>query len=161
MKKAQFEIIGLVFIVALIGIGMIFLFTFMANSESTSPPKAFATKTKAYDTMTVINRMSVPCKASSNSQIFIEQLIASCAKQRNLYCDTTPYGEISDCDYFKIIYANVLNSTLEQRETRYYFRIPDMNVTMNYKCQNPQTGTPGFVSVPLNPGNVGMYLTIC
>lgn len=159
-KKSQFEIIGLVFIVALISVGLLLVFYLVSTQKTDSPRETFRSKTFAYDTLIVMEKITLPCRASSQQTLFLDELVADCGKGGGLYCDAV---DLDSCDYSKAIIINVLNATLERFHYPYYFVAEKMGYNQSFGgCTARSSGHPGIVAVPIGDGSsVIMSLKIC
>ncbi len=129
-KRGQMEIIGLVFIVVLITLGMLFLALFALKQDTQK--KIFTRKGLAYSTVGALMKTTVrgdagcvPAYVGEASLQLGKDILEDCARHhpRSTYPRSTYFCQSQhSCDFAHDEMARLLNSTLGKWRKRYEFK---------------------------------------
>lgn len=155
------EIMGLAIIVILITLGVLFALTTLQQEDSTIESE-FEQKNLASGFLHTFLGVSTPCAQST-----IQDLFFDCARQGGIVCapEDDPWKKgraLNACRYVNETASYILNQTLAQRKTRYYFSAkgPQME---GIRSGSPCTGERVLATQPFNTrvGQITIELQIC
>jgi hypothetical protein len=177
-KKAQMEMIGLVFIVFLMALGMFFMVS-TTNKENRDAKILNPQNVElAQNTIDAIKYLKIDCPPPYGKKVRIDDLIRDMVTDNSLHCrlpnlNIVPASEIDINSTFYVgkLISNILNATLDTWSKPYYFTIVKNKGANSEKyleitggnCTSNMPGSEGSQPSPLKggAGTVTMTLFIC
>ena len=113
-RKSQMEIMGLVIIVILIGLGLLFAVQIVLKPQKADQTQRIKESTLAAQFLNTLLSTTTSCQKRS-----VKELLQDCALARTVTCET---GETS-CTYAKKTIKPILDTTLREWRKSYLFSI--------------------------------------
>lgn len=120
LKKAQMEAFGLVFIVLLLALGIFFMTYTSMKKQKESQTLSPSTIDLGQNMIDAIKEIKLECfKDGSIKNIPLSDFIQDIALEEDkIYCNG-----VNSATYFEYAMKNILNATLVQRNTPFYFSL--------------------------------------
>lgn len=122
-KRAQTEMVGLLFIVILISLGVVFFLTFIVFSPQDQSSEEIQVQQTALLTNKAILDVTTPCRG-----LDVAELIRDCATYKQVSCPALASGASpptkKSCEYLKEdILPKFFEATLEKSGIKYKYRV--------------------------------------
>lgn len=117
MAKAQVEIIGLVLILVLVGLGMLFAVKYVFLKPESEIKEDFTQRSIAQNLLDAMLDVNTKCKGET-----IQNLLIDCNNYKFIDC-----GEPS-CEYVKGQINEIFRKTLDEWNNKYYFEADKVKI---------------------------------
>lgn len=143
-KKAQFEIMGLAFIVLILVVGMLVFFMLSQNQKHETIVKTYSNTEFAQNYIEVFLRTTTICpNVGSTLQISVEELLKDCAGDQRLKCDS---DQPDSCQKVEKMAKEKLDGTLKVYNQQYSFEVKKTGSSPSdlFKVQSSDYQKAGF-----------------
>ena len=147
MKKGQTEIIGLVFVVLIISVGIIFYLKMNSGQEDGDLKQDFTDTKLASNTLSVLLRTT-----DQDLEVEVRNLWQACAENRRI-------AGVEPCGKARSLSQDILDSTLKEFERDYFFNVSDSLLSIGEPCPFEKQTESFFL--PSDQGPIELSLEIC